>query len=174
VNRQLLEEAITGRAQTIHLLVSDATDGQAFVAGAIMRGLGANPKVLIVDDEKNICATLAAIFASRGYEVRVAYSAEQAVEVIAERQPGLAILDVGLPKMNGIDLAIVLESSQPACRVLLFSGQPSTSDLLEQAAQGGHLFEILAKPVPPNLLPDTIANLLSVSREETVGTPADL
>jgi DNA-binding response OmpR family regulator len=63
----------------------------------IMAGLGANYKVLIVDDEENICATLAAIFTSRGYEARVAYSAEQAVEVIAEWQPDLAIMDVGPP-----------------------------------------------------------------------------
>ena len=138
-----------------------------------MPGVGANHKVLIVDDEKTICRTLAAIFTKRGYETRTAYSAEQAVEVIAEWQPDLAILDVGLPNMNGIDLAIALETSHPACRVLLFSGQPSTSDLLEQASQGGHLFEILAKPVHPNLLLDTVANLLSANRE-TIGNPPEL
>jgi two-component system NtrC family sensor kinase len=97
----------------------------------------------------------------RGYETRVAHSAEQAVEVIAEWPPDLAILDVGLPNMNGIDLAIALKGSHPACCILLFSGQPNTTDLLEQAAEGGHLFEILAKPVPPNLMLETADNLLS-------------
>ena len=76
---------------------------------------GTNHKVLIVDDEKAICSTLGAIFMRRGYEVRSANSAEQAVEVIAEWQPDLAILDVGLPQMNGIDLAIALKASQPTC-----------------------------------------------------------
>jgi DNA-binding NtrC family response regulator len=139
-----------------------------------MPDLGANHKVLIVDDEKAICATLAAIFTRRGYETRVAYSAEQAVDVIAQWQPDLAILDVGLPNMNGIDLAIALEASHPACRVVLFSGAPATADLLDQATKGGHLFEILAKPVPPSLMLDTVANLLSVNLEEALGSPAKL
>jgi DNA-binding response OmpR family regulator len=85
---------------------------------------GGNNRVLIVDDEKNICESLAAIFTSRGCESKVALSAEQAVEMIAEWQPDLAILDVGLPKMNGIDLAIALTNGHSSCRVLLFSGQP--------------------------------------------------
>jgi DNA-binding response OmpR family regulator len=68
------------------------------------------PKVLIVDDEKNIGESLAAIFTSRGYESKTAVSAEQAVEIIAGWEPDLAILDVGLPKMNGIDLAIALKN----------------------------------------------------------------
>jgi DNA-binding response OmpR family regulator len=95
-------------------------------------------------------ATLAAIFTRRGFDAKVAPSAERAVELVAEWQPDLAILDVGLPKMNGIDLAIALKYSHPSCRVLLFSGQPSTTDLIAQAAAAGHLFEILAKPVYPN------------------------
>jgi DNA-binding response OmpR family regulator len=133
-----------------------------------MPGLGGNSKVIIVDDEKNICESLAAIFTSRGYESKVAFSAEQAVEIIAEWQPDLAILDVGLPKTNGIDLAIALKTSHPACRVLLFSGQPSTTDLLADAAADGHPFEIVAKPVHPAVLLDKAADLLSVNPKETL------
>jgi DNA-binding response OmpR family regulator len=123
---------------------------------------GGTHRVIVVDDEKNICESLAAIFTRRGYKSKVAFSAEQAVEMIAEWQPDLAILDVGLPNMNGIDLAIALKSSHPACRVLLFSGQPSTTDLLADAAADGHPFEIIAKPVHPAVLLDKAADLLSV------------
>jgi DNA-binding response OmpR family regulator len=133
-----------------------------------MSSLGGNSKVIIVDDEKTICESLAAIFTSRGYESKVAFSAEQAVEIIAEWQPDLAILDVGLPKTNGIDLAIALKTSHPACRVLPFSGQPSTTDLLADAAANGHPYEIVAKPVHPTVLLDRAADLLSVNRKETV------
>jgi DNA-binding response OmpR family regulator len=128
-----------------------------------MSSLGGNSKVLIVDDEKIICESLAAIFTSRGYESKVAFSAEQAVEIIAEWQPDLAILDVGLPKTNGIDLAIALKTSHPACRVLLFSGQPGAIDLIADAAEHGHPFDIVAKPVHPAVLLDRAADLLSVN-----------
>jgi len=133
-----------------------------------MPGLGGNSKVLIVDDEKNIGESLATIFTSRGYESKTAFSAEQAVEIIAGWEPDLAILDVGLPKMNGIDLAIVLKNGHPSCRVLLFSGQPNTTDLLAQAEADGHAFEIMAKPVHPTVLLDRAADLLSVNPKEAL------
>ena len=139
-----------------------------------MSGLGGNSKVLIVDDEKNICESLAAIFTSRGYASKVALSAERAVEIIAEWQPDLAILDVGLPKMNGIDLAIALKNGHPSCRVLLFSGQPNTTDLLARAEADGHLFEILAKPVHPTVMLDRAAHLLSPISPEAAKTTEKL
>jgi CheY-like chemotaxis protein len=102
-------------------------------------------KVLIVDDERTIADTLRVIFSTNGYETRTAYSAEGAIQIIAEWQPDLAILDVVLPVMNGIDLAILLTSQYPECRILLFSGQAATGDLLEDAIRRGYRFEILAK-----------------------------
>ena len=72
-------------------------------------------RVLNVDDERTITDTLALIFTGNGYDARKAYSAEQAVDFIAEWRPDLAILDVVLPVMNGIDLATLLRLSiQPA------------------------------------------------------------
>jgi CheY-like chemotaxis protein len=117
-------------------------------------------KVLIVDDERSITDTLTLIFSQSGYQTRCAYSAEQAVEVIAQWQPDLAVLDVMLPRMTGIDFAIALQANYPACRILLLSGQPDTSDLAEQAIRKGHIFNILPKPIHPSLLLDKVANLL--------------
>ncbi len=56
--------------------------------GQICPTLGMKPKVLIVDDEKNICESLATIFMSHGFESKIALSAEQAFEMIAEWEPG--------------------------------------------------------------------------------------
>jgi CheY-like chemotaxis protein len=106
-------------------------------------------RVLFVDDGKLIADTLAIIFSSQGYETRAVYSAEQALELIPDWLPNLAIIDVRLPGMNGIDLAIRLRAEYPDCRVWLFSGQASTSDLLELARQNGHSFDIIAKPIHP-------------------------
>jgi DNA-binding NtrC family response regulator len=139
-----------------------------------MPNLGMKPKVIIVDDETNIGNSLAAIFASRGYESKMAFSAEQAIEIIAGWEPALAIVDVGLPKMNGIDLAIALKNGHPSCRVLLFSGQPNTADLLAQAEADGHLFEIVAKPAHPTVMLDRAAHLLSPISPEAAKTPEEL
>jgi DNA-binding NtrC family response regulator len=107
-------------------------------------------KVLVIDDEKIIADSLRLIFLTNGYEALSAYSAEEATEIIAEWLPDLIIVDVILPGMNGIELAVAVNEQFPNCRVLLFSGQTTTADLLDDAATRGHSFEILSKPIHPD------------------------
>jgi DNA-binding NtrC family response regulator len=117
-------------------------------------------KILIVEDEHVVADTLGQILSAHGYEVRVVYSAEAAMATISAWAPDLYILDVMLPKMNGIELALLLNQEVPDCRVILFSGQPNVEQLLQKASDEGHHFEILAKPVHPTTMLNTISNLL--------------
>jgi DNA-binding NtrC family response regulator len=126
-----------------------------------MAGRGGERSILIVEDEKVVADTLGQILAAHGYEIRVVYSAEDAAETIASWSPNVAILDVMLPKMNGIEFAVVLKENLPDCHVLLFSGQPSVEALMQKARNEGHQFEILAKPVHPTVMLDAISTLLS-------------
>jgi DNA-binding response OmpR family regulator len=128
---------------------------------------GSSPirKILIVEDETSIADTLAVILSTRGYQVQVAYSAEKGIEIIAEWQPDLAVVDVMLPQMNGIDFSIILKDNYPACRILLFSGQPDAGALVEEALKKGHQFPILAKPVHPDYMLNTIEGLLAANQE---------
>jgi len=125
-----------------------------------MSGLRRSHKVLIIDDAQNVADTLALIFSKEGYETRVAYSAEQAIETIAEWVPDLAIVDVVLPQMNGLELALVLKDNHPNCRLLLFSGEEATAELVARAAKDGNIFEVLAKPVHPAYILEAAATLL--------------
>jgi DNA-binding NtrC family response regulator len=118
-------------------------------------------RILIVDDESAIADTLQMIFHMQRYDARVGYSAEHAAELISNWEPELAILDVILPEMNGIDLAIVIKENYPKCHVILFSGHMNTSMLLEEAGRKGHSFEVLAKPVMPDLILERASELLS-------------
>lgn len=111
--------------------------------------MASEKRVLIVDDERRIADTMKIIFANAGYSARATYSAEEAVPLIAQWNPHLLILDVRLPGMNGIDLAMGVKAQYPQCNILLFSGDGSVAELLEAARQKGHYFEMLAKPVPP-------------------------
>jgi CheY-like chemotaxis protein len=117
-------------------------------------------RVLFVDDEKLIADTSAIIFFHEGYETRAAYSAEQALELISHWLPDLAIIDVHLPGINGLDLAIRLKAEYPDCRLALVSGQPSTDEMLELARKNGHSFDILAKPISPSELLAQASHLL--------------
>ncbi|HEX4309671.1 MAG TPA: response regulator [Acidobacteriaceae bacterium] len=91
----------------------------------------------------------------------VAHSAETAIELIAQWEPDLAILDVMLPCMNGIDLAMVLKANLPRCHLVLFSGHAGTQALMEEAAKKGNMFEILSKPVHPLFMLDFVSSLFA-------------
>ena len=106
-------------------------------------------KVLVVDDEKVIADTLAIILNQNGYDASAVYSGKSAVERAQEVVPDLVISDVIMADMNGIEAAIAIRSVLPSTKILLFSGQAATADLLESARAQGHEFEILAKPVHP-------------------------
>ena len=54
-----------------------------------------------------------------------------------------------MPGMTGVELAIHFRKLHPECKVLLFSGQAATADLLAKAREQGHDFELLTKPVHP-------------------------
>jgi DNA-binding NtrC family response regulator len=133
-------------------------------------GITTARRILIVDDELSITETMGVIFTKHGYEVRTANSAEEAIEVIAVWEPEIAILDVMLPRMNGIDLAMVLRSNRPNCRLVLFSGHAGTQELMEEAAKRGNMFEILAKPVHPLFMLDYVSGLFAESTKSSQGS----
>lgn len=114
------------------------------------------PKVLVADDERVIADTLAIILNQSGFDATAVYSGEKAVEVARTLEPDMLISDVIMTDLNGIDAAIVIRKMLPGCKILLFSGQAATADLLDRARTQGHEFEILAKPVHPQ---DLLARL---------------
>jgi CheY-like chemotaxis protein len=78
------------------------------------------------------------------------------VEIAETLRPDMLISDVIMTDLNGIDAAIKIREMLPLCKILLFSGQAATADLLDRAQGQGHQFEILAKPVHPQ---DLLAKL---------------
>ena len=73
----------------------------------------------------------------------------EALEAARTVRPDFVIADVVMPELSGIELAVRLKELCPTCKVLLFSGQMETEDLLEAALRQGHHFEVLAKPIHP-------------------------
>jgi CheY-like chemotaxis protein len=109
------------------------------------------PRVFVVDDEPVIASTLAAIL-KHGYSATSFTSPLEALTAARLKAPVLVISDVAMPGISGVDLAIQMRAQYPTCKILLFSGQAATLDLLEDARAQGHDFDLLEKPVPPSEL----------------------
>jgi CheY-like chemotaxis protein len=107
------------------------------------------PVVLVVDDERVIADTLSAILSRSGFATMTAYDGPSALTLAKDRTPDLLISDVMMPGMTGVELAITVKRTIPACKILLFSGQAATVDLLEKARHDGYDFTTLTKPVHP-------------------------
>ena len=107
------------------------------------------PRVFVVDDEHVIASTLAQILKLNGYYTTFFTSPLEALAAARSRPPDLLVSDVAMPGISGIDLAIQMKAQHPTCKVLLFSGQAATLDLLEDARALGHEFDLLLKPVSP-------------------------
>ena len=106
-------------------------------------------RVVVVDDEQVIANTLAIILNNAGFEARRAFSGEEAVELLETFSPDVLIVDVIMSGITGIEVAIIVRDKLPECKILLFSGQAATSDLLDEARSRGYEFEILVKPTHP-------------------------
>jgi DNA-binding NtrC family response regulator len=113
-------------------------------------------KIFVVDDEKVITDSLTAILNLKGYDATGFYDGESVLSACEQSAPECIISDVMMPGMNGVELAMKVRERMPSCRMLLFSGQAATVDLLEAARTAGHVFEVLAKPVHPS---DLLARL---------------
>jgi CheY-like chemotaxis protein len=148
----------------MHDLLTERASRKEKIAGLIGK-----VNVLIVDDEPSVTKTLTLVFSNAGYEARSVESAEQALALMKTEgwTPQLAIIDVHLPGMNGIDLAIMLKAQYPEVRMTLFSGRAETTHLLEEARRQGHLLNVLPKPVHPTVFLGMAARLLGNPGQST-------
>jgi len=110
------------------------------------------PFAFVVDDETLIATTLAAILNASGFEAKSFTDPLAALKAAETRCPDFLVSDVMMPKLNGIDLGVQFKAIYPHCRVLLFSGQAATVDMLSSARAKGHDFPLLEKPVHPKTL----------------------
>lgn len=114
---------------------------------------------MVVDDEEVIASTLAMILCLSGFASEFFTNPNEALKTARITAPHLLISDVVMPQMSGIELAIRVKEICPGCKVLLFSGQAVTMDLLQAARIRGYEFQILQKPIHPS-------NLLAAVREQ--------
>ena len=110
------------------------------------------PRILVVDDEALIADTIVQILNRNGFIAEAAYSGKEAIELARRYCPELVLSDVLMPQVDGVEAAIQIREHCPDTRIVLFSGQAATVEILARARERGHTFELLPKPIHPTQL----------------------
>ena len=106
-------------------------------------------RILVIDDELDTAQTVALLLRHDGHEVRYAVTAGAALDLVAQDQPELVILDLGLPDMDGVELARRLKRRGPAPKIIAITGRGPEAKAGALAAGCDHF---LRKPVDPGTL----------------------
>jgi DNA-binding response OmpR family regulator len=110
--------------------------------------------VLIADDEPIIGATLVEILQEEGYDALCVSDGESAWFWTKFARPDIIVADIVMPRLNGIELGKKVTKEFPETTIILFSGHPGSRNILEKAIADGWKFDVLAKPIRPDVLLD--------------------
>lgn len=115
-------------------------------------------RILIVDDNRDAADSLGLILKLKGSEVRVVYDGLEALAAAVDFRPTVVLLDIGLPSLNGYDVARELRRMPPTSDALLIAttgwSQPSDRERSRHAGFDHHL----VKPIEPALLLAVLRN----------------
>ena len=116
--------------------------------------------ILVIDDEPGIRSTVRDILEDEGHEVLVAEDAVVGLEAMDERHPSLAVLDVWLPRMGGLDALVEMKKRRPDMEVIVVSGH-GTIDMAVRALKLG-AFDFIEKPLSMDRLLTAVRNALEI------------
>ena len=132
----------------------DCEDFEAYLEQqAITKG-----KILVVDDETTMLETLSSFFGSRGYQLMTAASGEAALKLLNEEQPALALIDIKLPGINGIELLKIIKRDYPAVKTFVITAYDEEN---KRAVEALGVDAFFAKPIGLDALKKKVVEVLA-------------
>ena len=108
-------------------------------------------RILLVDDEEELVATLAERLEMRGIAASWVTNYRAALQAVDQQPFDIALLDVRLPEMNGLDLKRLIEAKRPAMKFIFLTGHGSEEDFKACSAESGREYYLI-KPVHIDVL----------------------
>ena len=152
-----------GSAFAVRLPALDPAGAVATSRNTSRTQLPGEARILIVDDNVDAAELLADLLAAGGYETRARFDGPTALELVEEFHPEIAILDLGLPVMDGFELARLIQANPALAhtKLIAVTGYGQAQDRLKTAAAG--FAAHLVKPVDVAKLRAVIAQLAAQS-----------
>jgi len=126
--------------------------------------MGKHARILVVDDDENIRNTVNAILEDEGYIVDLAATGKEAIERTEKTAYDVALLDIRLPDVEGVELLKLIKDAVPRTRKIMVTGYPSMQNAV--AALNKKADAYLVKPVDVEKLLSTVKEQLELREEE--------
>jgi two-component system response regulator AtoC len=126
--------------------------------------MGETARILIIDDDENIRKVLAAILEDEGYSVELVDTAKKAIEKTRRNYYNLALIDVRLPDMEGIELLTKMTDTTPRMRKIIITGYPTLQNAVEAVNKGANAY--VMKPFDMEKVLKEIKEQLKKQEEE--------
>jgi DNA-binding response OmpR family regulator len=130
-------------------------------------------RILVVDDEPRIRLALRVALESEGYQISEAADGEEALEKIVASAPDLMLLDLAMPRMDGMRTIEALQAlhGQLKPRIIVLTAWGSPPVIMKSIAMGVSIF--LEKPLAPEALRDAVRRALAENPDPDAGIPID-
>jgi len=126
--------------------------------------MGENARILVVDDDENIRKVLTTILEDEGYSVESVETARKAIERTRRKFYNLALIDIRLPDMEGIELLTRIRDTTPKMRRIIITGYPTLQNAIEAVNRGADAY--ILKPFDMEKVLETIKEQLKRQKEE--------
>ena len=129
-----------------------------------MKNVEKQARIIIVDDDENIRTTMKTILEDEGYIVDLATTGNEAIEMTEERTYNIALLDIRLPDMEGVELLKLIKDNVPRTRKIMVTGYPSMQNAISALNKNADAY--LVKPVDVEKLLNIVKEQLQLQEEE--------
>jgi len=123
-----------------------------------------NAKILVVDDDENIRKVLVTILEDEGYTVESAGTAKEAMERSKRKFYNMALIDIRLPDMEGIELLTKIHDTTPKMRKVIITGYPTLQNAIDAVNKGADAY--IVKPFDVEKVLETIKQQLNKQKME--------
>ena len=127
-------------------------------------------KILVVDDDNDMCLLLTRFLTRNNYEVASANSGASAIEWMKKNKPDLVLCDFRLDDMTGVELLSKIKMTHPEASVIIITGYSDVKDAVEVMKLGA--YDYVTKPLFPDEILLTIKKALAEDPKETTGSRA--
>jgi len=126
--------------------------------------MGGNARILVVDDDENIRKVLTKILEDEGYTVESVGTAKEAIERTKRKFYNLALIDIRLPDMEGVELLTKIRDTTPKMRKIIITGYPTLRNAIEAVNKGADAY--IVKPFDMDKALNVIKEQLKKQLEE--------